>query len=66
MATNNPDSYQLSLDDVFGEISAGDKSNITDDHQNKTPVINLKFMKDKVSLPKELEELIELFFAGKL
>ena len=66
MATNNPDSCQLSLDDVSGKTSAGDKSIETDEPKNKNPERNLKFSKNKVSIPKELEELIELFFEGKI
>ena len=66
MANNNSSLLQLSLDNVFGKTSTGDKSIENDEPQNKNPERNLKFSNDKVAIPKELEELIELFFAGKI
>jgi hypothetical protein len=79
LATNNSDLYQLSFGDFAEEIPAGHESNVNDTPQNNNPVHNsslkriennedgrLKFTKDTVTIPKELEELIEQFFTGKI
>ena len=78
LATKNSDLYQLSFADVFEVITADDKSNVNDKPHNNNSTSNesikriddkdgkINFTKDTVTIPKELEELIEQFFTGKI
>ena len=79
MVAKSSGTYQLSFSDIFEATAIDDKRSVNNAPQNNNPVQNsslerikdngdvkLKYAKNKVSFSKEIELIIEQFFAGKI